>query len=276
MISENKGLVTVYITTHNRCEKLIRAVDSVLSQSYRNIEIIISDDGSEDNTPQIASEYVKKFPNIKYVRNETPRGATHARNRALDLSAGDFITGLDDDDIFRKNRIEFLISRWDDKYAFICDNFVEVRGKREEPYYVNKKEHIISLKEICFFNTASNQIFTKLSRIREIGGFNETFKRMQDWDCWLRMIGKFGTAIRFNEQTYVMYHDEENRVSKAVEHDEAYRNLITNNIELYNSALPNKFTEKYFLRTIKPNVFDLVKCKSLLELKKIVKFHLGL
>jgi glycosyltransferase involved in cell wall biosynthesis len=263
-------LVSVYITTHNRSERLIRAINSVLNQTYKNIEIIVSDDGSKDNTTAIVSDFMALHANIRYIRSEVARGANHARNKALKIAQGKFITGLDDDDVFMPNRVEYFVSHWDASYSFICDNFINSTPLGDKPYYKDSPPYIISLRQTLFFNSASNQVFTTTDRLRKIKGFNESLKKYQDWDCWLRMIAEYGPALRFNEKSYVMHHDQAVRVSNNFMHTEAYIILVTANIQLFNS-IGNQFTNKYILKTAPKEWNDCFKCSSFLEFKKVIK-----
>ena len=73
-------LVSVYITTKNRVTMLNRAVHSVLEQTYPNVEIIISDDGSTDETQQQVNKWCEQYTNIVYIRSSASKGACHARN----------------------------------------------------------------------------------------------------------------------------------------------------------------------------------------------------
>lgn len=106
--NEVMPLVTVYMPTHNRGALIRRAIDSVLNQTYKNLELIICSDGSTDETVDILQEYCDKDPRISYVVNETSQGACYSRNRCIERAKGEFITGLDDDDEFTANRIELL------------------------------------------------------------------------------------------------------------------------------------------------------------------------
>lgn len=113
----NNALISVYIPTHNRSEMLKRAVFSVIKQTYKNVEIIICDDGSSDNTEQVVIALQEKYKNIRYLKNDTPKGACAARNLGIFEAKGEYITGLDDDDEFSDNRLEellnfFLFGQW--------------------------------------------------------------------------------------------------------------------------------------------------------------------
>ncbi len=111
-MDSNEPLVTIYIPTYNRVELLKRAIDSVLTQTYKNIEIIIVDDCSPDTTIQFLEKLTKKDSRVRYFQNEKNSGACVSRNKAILEAKGEFITGLDDDDYFLPNRVEDFVSYW--------------------------------------------------------------------------------------------------------------------------------------------------------------------
>jgi glycosyltransferase involved in cell wall biosynthesis len=89
-------LVSVILTTYNRSNLLPRAIESVLTGTYANIELIIVDDASPDRTPEVVSRF--KDPRLQYVRMPENGGVLRARNRGFDRASGDYVTILDDDD----------------------------------------------------------------------------------------------------------------------------------------------------------------------------------
>jgi glycosyltransferase involved in cell wall biosynthesis len=96
------SLVSVIIPTHNRAALLAEAIDSVLQQTFSDFELIIVDDGSTDDTPQVVAAY--DDPRIVYIRQDgQERGA--ARNRGVAAAHGEFITFLDDDDWFLPHKL---------------------------------------------------------------------------------------------------------------------------------------------------------------------------
>ncbi|ENM5895056.1 glycosyltransferase family 2 protein, partial [Vibrio mimicus] len=114
--------VSIYMPTHNRANLVVRAVESVLKQSYKNIELIVVDDGSSDNSYELLSKI--KDNRLIILRNDKPKGACYSRNRAIEQATGKYITGLDDDDYFNENRIEILLRAFDENYSFVCDNSI--------------------------------------------------------------------------------------------------------------------------------------------------------
>ncbi|MGR7765619.1 glycosyltransferase [Klebsiella aerogenes] len=230
-------LVSVYITTCNRLEKLKRALRSVKDQSYQNIEIIICDDASADGTQAYVEGLIREDARIHYFRNDTSKGACAARNLGIFHAQGEYITGLDDDDEFLPERISQFIEAWDNKYSFICCDFIErfSDGKTKKYYNTNSVEKLTYV-DMLFDNVASNQIFTLTERLKAIGGFDIRARRLQDWDTWLRLSHKFGEFIRLPIATYIMHHDhgiDEKRVSKSYLLSSSLIDLRDRNKDIY-------------------------------------------
>lgn len=200
-------LVSIYIPTHNRAEILPRAVQSVLKQTYQNIELIIVDDGSSDNTWQYLTELSNNNDNIKVFKHEKALGACAARNLALKNALGKFITGLDDDDEFCADRILTLVNQYDASYAFINTGFLWHYGKRVRE--VDNQAMVINLQQQLDYNYATNQVLVETERLLAIGGFDENFVACQDYDTWTRLIQKFGSAKRIRGSSYIIHRGDD-------------------------------------------------------------------
>jgi glycosyltransferase involved in cell wall biosynthesis len=198
----NPPKVSVYIATHNRKDLLIKAVESVLNQTYENIEIIIVNDGSSDNTQVVLDTLAIKFSNIKVFINDSAKGAAFSRNIAIKASTGMFITGLDDDDYFTPNRINDFINHWSNTYSFLFSNYQEFDGILVTKNLPRKK--IIGFSDIKKRNYVGNQIFTTKNKIMEIGGFDEKLEAWEDYDLWFRLIASFGPAKVINNHSYLL------------------------------------------------------------------------
>ena len=105
---ENKSLVTVIIPTIDRPKMLRRCINSVLLNTYKNLEIIVSDDSQLNKSSEVVKQKRKYFHNIKYIKN-TEKSLTLAINRAIKISNGEFIFILDDDNKIDKNCIAELV-----------------------------------------------------------------------------------------------------------------------------------------------------------------------
>jgi glycosyltransferase involved in cell wall biosynthesis len=199
-------LVSVYIPTRNRSALLRRAIDSVLVQSYPEIEILVCDEASDDDTPEVMAGYIERYPGkFTYLRNDTPQGACRARNRCIEHASGTYVTGLDDDDFFHPQRVECLVGLYEaHSPSFACTRFryfqdlQQVEPLRDRKYGSAElfKSDPLTLPGLLYANHAGNQVLTELSRMRELGGFDEAMPSWQDYDMWIRLAERFGPAVR--------------------------------------------------------------------------------
>ncbi|EHD19639.1 MULTISPECIES: glycosyltransferase family 2 protein [Brenneria] len=237
-------LVSIYISTYNRAPKLSRAINSVINQDYKNIEIIICDDCSNDNTLDVVKKLASEDSRIKYLRTDKNNGPSAARNLGIFSARGEYITGLDDDDEFTTDRISYFITNWNEDFSFVYCNFIESYEDKECSYYPdNNNIEKIETSELLFNNIASNQIFTKTERMRAVGGFDEKCRTIEDWDLWLRLADKYGKGIRLPKLTYVMHHDRNSsyRVSKSYPFHLAYREFVYRNQKIYENYMKERF-----------------------------------
>lgn len=99
---------SVIVPVYNSEQELKDCLDSLVEQTEKDIEIIVIDDGSTDNSPEIEAEYQKKYPNVKVYRNERNLGQSETRNRGIELAEGDYIAFLDSDDYVNPGMYEEL------------------------------------------------------------------------------------------------------------------------------------------------------------------------
>jgi glycosyltransferase involved in cell wall biosynthesis len=194
-------LVTVYIPTHNRSKMVKAAIESVLSQSYQNLQIIVVDDGSTDDTKEVVTQF---FPTgkVTYLQNETPLGACAARNKAIDMASGELITGLDDDDLFSLNRIEELVNCFKQgEFSCVTSGITERTTSGDIERIFDTGE--VSLDKLLHKNILGNQVLTKTEYLQEIGGFDLSMPSFQDYDTWVRLVAKFGTAYKIKSSSYL-------------------------------------------------------------------------
>lgn len=202
-------LVSIIIPGYNRAEYIAETIESVLAQTYRNIEIIVVDDGSTDNTKEIVAEYL---PKVQYIWQEnSERGAS--RNHGLRLAKGEFISFLDSDDLWLPNKIEEDLEFLDNSsavgviYTDIClidakGNYLKLIKRKGFRGKVTEK-----LLEDNFVSIGAHLSRTQL--IREIGGFREErqLSGSEDWEMWVRLstvtdfayLPKATTKIRTHE-----------------------------------------------------------------------------
>ncbi len=106
-VKENP-LISVVIPTYNRANLIGRAIESVSKQTYKNLEIIVVDDASSDNTAEVIKAIDE--PRIKYVVHEKNGGSDKARNTGVEAASGDYVAFLDSDDVWLPNKIELQVA----------------------------------------------------------------------------------------------------------------------------------------------------------------------
>ena len=198
----SQPLVSVYIPSKNRQKLLALAIESITKQSYQNIEILVVDDGSTDDTFEYLQSLTQHMPNLRIFKNKKSLGACASRNLAIEHAKGEFVTGLDDDDLFLPERISSLVSAYDDRYAFICSSAIWDYGNRTR--IIDRLETEVTLDKQLSYNEATSQVLVKKERIINIGGFDESFVACQDYDLWTRLIIEYGSAYRIGEPSYVV------------------------------------------------------------------------
>jgi glycosyltransferase involved in cell wall biosynthesis len=200
-------LVSAVVTTRNRPELLVRALDSIAEQTYSNLELVVVDDGSEPAVRTIVESYGGVLP-VLYHRNETAVGACRARNQGIKKASGKFVAGLDDDDSWHKDRILALVKAYSNDYACVTSDTLMVHAKREAVW---KKKKVIDLNTLLFTNQVGNQVLVRRDRLIEIGGFDEDLVAAQDYDLWVRLSSKYGPIKNVQKplQTIFMDHNED-------------------------------------------------------------------
>ena len=215
--------VSVIITTHNRCELLKNAIDSVLNQTYKNIECIVVDDASTDSTELCVKEYVKK--GVKYIKipYEESKGGNYARNVGLNVSTGKYIAYLDDDDEFLKQKIELqesymeknkeigwvtcgrIINKNNGKYCFFEERIINDKSD----YSRNIFSHMVGTTSLFMF---------KKDFLNKIGAFDENVKYLQDYELSIRAAQE--SKIGVIQDCLVVYRDnkkDKNRLSNNID-----------------------------------------------------------
>lgn len=228
-------LVTVYIPTYNRLELLKRAIESVRNQTYQNLEIIVVDDCSIDGTHEYLQSLHQIDTRVHYMIKEKNSGACVSRNIAIEKANGYFITGLDDDDYFEKNRIENFINavKKDDKKAYYSRIKVKIsENEIREPSARSllKCSEIKSHKDLLKQNFIGNQLFVKTEILRKAGGFDKNLKAWQDLECWFNVLKTQNvTIVRLEEPTQVVdiSHAHERITTKKLDNViEAYQYFV--------------------------------------------------
>ena len=197
----NNPLVSIVIPTCDRPTLLRRAIRSALRQSYREIEVLVIDDGNTDAGQEVAAEF--HDTRLRSYRNRNRKGACGSRNTGIELAGGQFYAGLDDDDYFHEDRINVLLKAFRPEFSFVASNAVMLRHGSSEPRF--RGERLIQLTDLLWGgNCVGNQVLTETVRARSVGGFDESLASGQDTDMWIRLIEKWGPALRIAPCLYTI------------------------------------------------------------------------
>ena len=259
-------LVSVYLPTRNRVALLPRAVDSVLSQTYKDIELIVADDASTDGTRDYLRDKARDDARLRYLINSQQIGAAASRNLAIANSKGFFVTGLDDDDEFLPERIGAFVDYW---------KLLTLRGVNPSCLYAQEKRSsndvIVSVTRACgnvsaddLFeaNYIGNQIFAPRSHYIDVGLFDEQLPAWQDRDFFIRLLSRFGRAHLLDMETYLFNHSPRtDRISTRVATVRAGMEIV---MKKHAAGSPRK-SQLLFLQLfngyygIRPNMSDWIR-----------------
>lgn len=205
------NLVSVIIPSYNSGKFLNKAIESVINQTYKNLEIIIVNDGSIDETEKIAKDWQEKNERIKYLKHQKNRGPSAARNTGIRNSQGEYIAFLDADDIWlpqkteiqlkeiKERNVDLIFSNW---YIWEPEKGIKVKAFDSNPIQDNR-ENLLNFLIKKNFGNPSTSLFQKIS-LEKIGLFDQKLRSSEDYDLWIRFCLN-GMKIAFIEQPFVYY-----------------------------------------------------------------------
>ncbi len=191
---KKKPLVSVLMPCYNNRDYVGRAIESILNQTYKKIELIIVDDFSDDDSWDIIKEYEKKDPRVRIFRNNKNINIAKTRNKLLSKVSPKamYIALLDADDLSLKDRLErqvcFLEKNKD--YAAVGTQLVLINeGGRKIGVKKYPRKYSEIKKKILHFNPfAQSSMMIRKSAIDEVGLYDEKMVRSEDYDLWIRII----------------------------------------------------------------------------------------
>lgn len=149
MNDNQKDLISVILPTYNVAPYLVRCLDSILANTYKNLEIIIVDDASPDNSAEIYNKYAARDPRFKIIKHDKNHGVSVARNNGLAYSAGEFIHFFDPDDWVSPNFYEKMHKALVTSNAtFAAGSFVKIYPNRKKILTYDKSNVLTSMKEM--------------------------------------------------------------------------------------------------------------------------------
>lgn len=214
--------LTVVITCYNYGQYLPHALGSVLDQTCSDYEVVVVDDGSTDNTPEVMAQYAADG-RIRYIRQDNA-GQPKAKNRGIAESHGEFIAFLDADDIWMPTKLEKQLALFADpqvgvvysRRKWINQDGLEISGNERTLRRGEILDHIFVDNFICF-----SSCVIRRSCLDEVGWFDEELPMGIDYDLWIRLAARY----RFD------YVDE-----RLVKYRTGHANLSKNTMKRYDCA----------------------------------------
>ncbi|MFA5147173.1 MAG: glycosyltransferase [Candidatus Omnitrophota bacterium] len=193
-------LVSVIIPTRNRSSFLERAIESVLAQTYKKIELIVVDDASDDDTAGSVMALREKVPGLVYIRNEKPGGGAASRNTGIRKASGEYIAFLDDDDEWMPGKLNAQVDFFrahPDIAAVSCYFIIKKDGRTVKV----RKQEAISFDDMLWDNFMGSFSFAMVrsSIFGKVGYLSEDLSSCHDWDFWIRVarIYRIGVVPEF-------------------------------------------------------------------------------
>lgn len=255
--------ISVIIPTYNRANLIERSVRSVLDQTYDNLEVIVVDDGSIDDTQEVIGRI--EDPRLLYKRLPSNQGVSNARNVGVSIATASLIAFQDSDDRWRKNKLEKQLEYWQahPEYSMIYSSYF-YHTKEGESYLVPSENMQGELEGDIFTsllirNTiGAPTILMRKECFLQCGGFDLSYKSLEDWEFVLRFAGK--NQIGFIEEPLVDAYLSKGSVSSAAGayYESRCRLIAKYKKELLETGLFDTVVADVLKRAEEGNVLEMV------------------
>ncbi len=179
----NKPLISIILPVYNGQDYLIPAVESILNQTYKNFELIIVDDASTDNTPEIVDEFAKQDARIRVIHNKENKKLPASLNIGHRVAKGRYVTWTSHDNLLKPVFLEKLFGRLREKDADIIYSDYDLIDRDGNIYdYQHTEPHY----HLIFGNTIGAAFLYKREVFEKLNGYIENLYLVEDYDFWLR------------------------------------------------------------------------------------------
>lgn len=202
---KERPLISIALCTHNGQSFLEQQLDSLIAQTYKNIEIIVVDDCSSDQTVEILETYAAKYPSIQLHKNKTRLGYNRNFEKALKFCKGELIAICDQDDIWKLDKLEIQQEAIKDNLLIYCDSILIDSNGHSMHCKITDKLNFLrgsSPEAFLFFNCVSGHtILLKRKLLRHVFPFPANFH----YDQWLGFVASAKGSIDFINKPLVQY-----------------------------------------------------------------------
>ena len=280
--------ISIIIPVYNTEKYIKECIESIIKQTYKNIEIIIVNDGSTDNSVNIIKDYQKKYKRIKVI-NQKNKGPSAARNNGIKHSEGDYILFVDSDDWIEENMVEKMINSINNKETdlIICSYSQITNGKRKD-FIVEERKNF---EEYLFDSSVSGYSCCKMIKRECIKNyFDEELNIMEDLLFWYSNKDSIIIIKIVKDPLYYYRIHESSLVRKKIadpkriklfdvciflisnisqKYQLQYKIIYVQNYYLYYKHLEEKYYKKYkkYLKDVMKNDINLI-----LKIKIIIKY----
>lgn len=268
------NMISIIIPVYNSEATIERAIESVLNQSYKNYEIIIIDDGSNDDTKVKIEKFLKENRNIRYFYKKN-EGVSKARNDGIRKSNGKYITFLDSDDIYCENYLSDFAKEVNEKAIITCN----YNGNKKNPIRLpkdidsfEKKDYYEFLDRENLLNSVCNKIYNKEVILENNIEFDQTIINGEDILFNLEYIDKMEKFIYINNINYE-YIENNNSITHDLKNREYFKQvkIVNSFIDIYtkNQFNYNELLYKY-IYTLRDAIDAKIEMKA--KKKKIIEY----
>ncbi len=242
MTNKSNVVVSVIVPTYNRESLVLDALESVKSQSYRPIQLVIVDDGSSDSTVQVVDTWRLDNEESDFkidVTTQPNSGGNVARNKGISLTTGKLISFLDSDDVWHPHKIELQVAEIlkDEKIGAVYCGLQhvvlpsnQVTSKQKHDYPTGR---LLAKILICDVTNPTSTYMVRRAVFEKVGVFDETLEARQDWDMWIRIASKFHISCVPEILVDFRDHDGPRTISNPQREITAYSKILTKYENLY-------------------------------------------
>lgn len=256
-----KPIVSVVMPTYKGSDDISKTIQSIQKQSYPAIQIIVVDDNGAGTEEQLATEkIVKQFPNVEYYKHEVNKNGSAARNTGISHAKGKYVALLDDDDVWKENKIERQVERMeslDSSYGFVYGPFISVGAKGRESKINGGLEGFILYEFLMGkVRIGSSLMLVRTDVLREMNGFDESFRRHQDWELICRILAKYKVAYEPHALTYkyLKRRNSPNSLDKITEHRLFFLNKMDYLIKALGDSKRNEIYSYHYMFLAKESI----------------------